>query len=359
MTHVRRWLSVHYLHRRRALATALALMLIAELCASIGIAYVAGFPEIRATFSLFSWPWLLALAGALVVSYAGYYYAYRGVYVVEGGKSLSARHMHAVVTGAFGGFFAHGGGTVDEYAVEATGATKRDAQVRAAALTGFEQGVLALAACAAAIIALATGSSGVPSDVTIPWAVAPIPGFALAFWLAEHYRDRLRERQGWRRRMGVFLDSIHLVRELFRTPHRHASAPLAMAVFWAGDAFALWASLAAFGEHMNALALIVAYATGMVFTRRTAPLAGAGVLMLILPITLWHCGAPLATAVVGAFVYRVLTQWGPFPFSLFSLPALREMREAAEPAEVATAAEPAEVATAAEPVEVATREEEC
>ncbi len=339
MNYVRRWLSVHYLHRRRALVTALALMLVAELCATIGIAYVAGFPEMRATFIRFSWPWLLALAGALLVSYTGYYYAYRGVYVVEGGNSLTARYMHAVVTGAFGGFFAHGGGTVDEYAVEATGATKRDAQVRAAALTGFEQGVLALGACAAAIVALATGSSRAPSDVTVPWAVAPIPGFALAFWLAERYRHRLRERPGWRRGMGVFLDSIHLVRELFRKPHRHTSAPLAMAVFWSADAFALWAAMAAFGVRMNALALIVAYATGMVFTRRTAPLAGAGILMLVLPVTLWHCGAPLATAVAGVFVYRVLTQWGPFPFSLVGLPALREMREVAELAEVANGEE--------------------
>jgi hypothetical protein len=33
-------------------------------------------------------------------------------------------------------------------------------------------------------------------------------------------------------------------------------------------------------------ALIVGYCTGMVFTRRTAPLAGAGTLTLILPLTI-------------------------------------------------------------------------
>jgi hypothetical protein len=131
--------------------------------------------------------------------------------------------------------------------------------------------------------------------------------------------------------MGVFLDSIHLVRELFRTPYRHASAPVAMAVFWAADVFALWAGMAAFGFHMHATALIVAYATGMMFTRRTAPLAGAGILMLVLPLTLWHSGAPFATADVGVLVYRVLTQWGPFPFSLVSLPVLREIHETARP----------------------------
>jgi len=39
-----------------------------------------------------------------------------------------------------------------------------------------------------------------------------------------------------------------------------------------------------FGFRMNAAALFVGFATGMVFTRRTGPLAGAGVLALVLPL---------------------------------------------------------------------------
>jgi hypothetical protein len=56
-----------------------------------------------------------------------------------------------------------------------------------------------------------------------------------------------------------------------------------MAVLWAGDALAVWSALAAFGLLMNGAALIVGYCTGMVFTRRTAPVAGSGTLTLILP----------------------------------------------------------------------------
>jgi hypothetical protein len=65
----------------------------------------------------------------------------------------------------------------------------------------------------------------------------------------------------------------------------------------------------------------------MVFTRRTGPLAGAGVLALVLPLTIWASGAPLAVAIVGVFAYRLLALLLPMPVSLATLPTLREMAE--------------------------------
>jgi len=100
-----------------------------------------------------------------------------------------------------------------------------------------------------------------------------------------------------------------------------------MALFWAADAFAAWAGLAAFGYRMGAAPLVVGFATGMVFTRRTGPLAGAGILALCLPLTMWASGAPLAVAVTGIFAYRVLALWLPMPASLALLPAMRRMGE--------------------------------
>jgi hypothetical protein len=79
-----------------------------------------------------------------------------------------------------------------------------------------------------------------------------------------------------------------------------------MALFWAGDAAAAWSGPAAFGVLMNGAALLVGYCTGIVFTRRIAPLAGAGTLALILPLTIWATGAPLATAITGVAVCRLL-----------------------------------------------------
>jgi hypothetical protein len=102
-----------------------------------------------------------------------------------------------------------------------------------------------------------------------------------------------------------------------------------MALFWAGDVAAVWSGLAAFGLLMNGAALIVGYCTGMVFTRRIAPLAGSGTLTLILPLTIWASGVPLATAITGVAAYRLLCFWLPMPSALASLPVLRRDNQAA------------------------------
>ncbi len=114
---------------------------------------------------------------------------------------------------------------------------------------------------------------------------------------------------------------------MFVQPRQFAIPLAGMALFWAADAFAAWSGMAMFGFKMNAASMFVGFATGMVFTRRTGPLAGAGVLALCLSLTIWYSGAPLAVAVVGIFVYRVLALWLPMPASLALLPTLRRMGE--------------------------------
>jgi hypothetical protein len=316
----------HHLHRRSVSLGGLMLLAAAlDVAAAAGLCYVAGFHAVHTALARISWPWLLVLAGSIAASFAGYFAAYQGIYRVEGGPRLTGRRARAVVTAGFGGFLGHGGAALDGYALRAAGAGERDSRVRVAALAGLEHGVLGVLGTVTGIVVLTTGLWEPPADFTLPWAVLPVPGFVLAFWLAERYRGRLRSDRGWRGMLGVFLDAIHLNRELFLRPHTSGPAALGMAVFWVAEAFAMWAGLAAFGTLMNGAALFVGYATGMIFTRRTGPLAGAGVLMLVLPLTLWHSGAPLAVAVAGVFVYRVLSVWLPIPFALWFLPTLRGM----------------------------------
>jgi uncharacterized membrane protein YbhN (UPF0104 family) len=96
--------------------------------------------------------------------------------------------------------------------------------------------------------------------------------------------------------------------------------------------FALWAATAAFGYRMTFLSVIIALGTAMLFTRRTAPLAGAGVMILALVPTLWYVAAvPYAAATLGVVAYRVFTLWIPLPGTFAALPKLREMRRSAEP----------------------------
>jgi hypothetical protein len=329
------WRSGHLLDlRSREIGFLIGLSAVLELAAGVGLAYVAGFAAVQHVLGglLVHWPWLLVLAGSLVVSFTGYYFAYHGIFTLEQGPRLTARQMRVIVTAGFGGFLSHGGADLDTHALTSAGCQRREASVRVWGLAGLEQGVLSLAACVAAIVMLATGRNVPPLNFTLPWAVIPVPGFLIAFWLAERYRGRFRHgltRAG--AKLGVFLDAIHLVRRLFLDPGwRHAGAVPGMALFWAADFFAAWCALAAFDLKMSVAGFIVGAATGMIFTRRAAPLAGAGILALVLPVTLWWSGAPLAIAVSGIFVYRILSLWLPLPFALASLRELRQLGRRAD-----------------------------
>jgi hypothetical protein len=323
---ISRILSAHYLERRARVPVLLVVAAtVLDLAAAAGLAYVVGFGKVRAVLGDFQGGWIIALLGALLVSAVGYYHAYRGVFRVDGGPRLPRRELLAVAIAGFGGHLAHGGGPLDQYALRAAGADEDQAKVRAVGLAGLEHGVLSIIGTGTAIAVLALGLGKPPASFTLPWALLPVPGFLIAFWAAERYRYRFHGRPGWRGRAGIFLDSIHVIRELFVHPLRWWPAVLGMALFWAADAFAAWAGLAAFGFQMDAAALYVGFATGMLFTRRTGPLAGAGLLALVLPMTISGSGAPFAVAIVGVMAYRVLPLWLSTPVSLAVLPTLRQM----------------------------------
>jgi hypothetical protein len=325
---LRRSLSACYVEPRRAdLAVLIALAALLELAAGTGLAYVAGFSRVGAALGGFQWLWLIPLCGALAASFAGYYVAYQGIFRADDGPRLSGPQLRAVVAAGFAGLLDHGGGTLDKRALQAAGADPEEAKTRAAGLAGLEHGVLAICASGAAITVLVSGRAAPPASTALPWAILPVPGAVIGFWAAERYWDRFYRQAGWRGTLGIFLRSVHLVWQLFIHPRPWGSAVLGMVLFWAGDAFAVWAGLAAFGYRMDPAAFIVGFATGMVFTRRAGPLAGAGILALALPLTLWYSGAPLAVAVAGVFVYRMLVLWLPLPILAAFLPALRTMAQ--------------------------------
>lgn len=299
--------------------------------AGLGMAYIAGFGVVERRIDHAQWWWLAPSFAAVVLAFCGYYFAYRGVRRVEGGPELDRTALLAAVVAGFGGFLAHGGTPLDDFAMRAGGASKREAKVRISALAGFEHGTLAMIVCPAAIASLTAGLVIPRTDLTWPWAIIPPPAFVLVIWLAERYRDRLHHRGGWRARVAIFLDTAHLVYVLITRLNRHGLALIGMALYWASDMFALWAATAAFGFHMTILSVIVCLGTGMLFTRRTAPLAGAGVLTVALVPTLWYGAAvPFAAATLGVAAYRFLTLWAPLPWSLAAIPKLRELERTSE-----------------------------
>jgi uncharacterized membrane protein YbhN (UPF0104 family) len=318
----------HHIERGwRALGGLLAVASLLELAAALGLASIAGFSEVDAVLAHFNWHWLVVLPAAWTLSYAGYYHAYRGIFLVNLGPHMRRRVVAAVALAGFGGFLAYRGGSLDGYALRMAGAPEPDAKIRVAALGGLEQGALALAGCGVAVAVLLTGLSGVPASAALTWALAPVPGLLLAFWLADRCAALITAEHGWRALAGTFFGSILMIRELFTRPHRWGPAIVGMTVFWLADAVAAWAGLAAFGLRMNAAALFIGFASGMVFSRRIGPLAGAGILALVLPLTISYCGAPLATAVAGIFTYRILSLWLQAPSWIATLPALRKISD--------------------------------
>lgn len=327
-----RFLSTHHVNRSTAqLAGLVGIVAALYVAAGLGMAYVAGFHAVRDRLDHAQWWWLAPSFGAVLVGFAGYFFGYRGIERAEGGPRLERRSVLAVVTAGFGGFLAHGGTALDEVAMRAGGADKREAKLRIGALGAFEMGVLALICCPASIAALVAGGVIPRTDFTWPWALIPPPAFVIGLWLANRYRERFRGRGGWRDWLATFFDTAHLIHAVLTRPRRHGLAVAGMALFWAADMFALWAATAAFGFQMNGLAVIVALGTGTIFTRRTAPLAGAGIITVALVPTLWYGAAvPFAAATLGVLAYRIFTLWVPLPAALAALPKLRELGRAGE-----------------------------
>lgn len=339
-------LSTNYVNNRGVKIAGLIVLAFAlDVAAAIGLTYVAGFGAVHRALERFSPIWLVPIVGGLFLSFVGYYFAYRESFSADKGPGLPPREMRAVVVAGFGGFFAHGGVAMDQYALQGAGADRREATVRAGVLGGLEHGALGIIGTIAGLAALLAARPRPPLDFQYPWAVIPIPGMLLAFWLAERYRGRFRERKGTKRKLGVFLDSIHVIRHMFRYPREHVTGPAGMTVFWLAELGAAWCALEAFGFDMNGASFALGFLTGAVFTRRTGPLTGAGILMLCLPVTIWYSGAPFGPAIAGIFVVRFLSLWLPLPFSLAALPTLRrigvERRPGAEGSATDTEGEPA------------------
>lgn len=95
-----------------------------------------------------------------------------------------------------------------------------------------------------------------------PWAVGPLLGAALVIPLVIRYRDRFRDAGGFRRYLGIDLDSVALLGRLAKGPRCGLSAFADMTLFWTGEILALWAGLAAFGTRMSIPVVIVADAVG-------------------------------------------------------------------------------------------------
>jgi uncharacterized membrane protein YbhN (UPF0104 family) len=303
------------------------------LAAAMGLADMAGYGRLVDAVQDVVPTWFAVSFGGQVVAYLGYVLAVRDVARVDGGPLLSFRLSMRTVVAGFGVFaatHAAGGFSVDYWTFRRSGLRRREAVARVLALGALEYAVLAPAALVSAVVILFGTGGHIQHAMTYPW-LAVVPGFLAALWVSSPKRaERLSDPgEGGRIRQWFahLVAGITKLRCLLARPRLHGLGVVGVSLYWAGDIACLWAALKIYNTELSTPALILAYATGYVLTRRSLPAGGAGVVEVLMTFALVWVGVPLAPALLGVVTYRAFNFWLPVIPALAALPAVRRMRQ--------------------------------
>ena len=303
------------------------------LAAAMGLADMAGYGQLVDAVHDVVPTWFAVCFGGQVVAYLGYVLAVRDIARVDGGPVLSFRLTMRTVVAGFGVFaatHAAGGFSVDYWTFRRSGLRRREAVARVLALGALEYVVLAPAALVCAVVLLFGTGGHVQRAMTYPW-LAVVPGFLAALWVSSPKRaDRLSDPGGGgrvRRWFAHFVSGIVKLRCLLANPRLYGLGVVGVSLYWLGDIACLWAALKIYNAELSTPALVLAYATGYVLTRRSLPAGGAGLVEVMMTFALVWVGLPLAPALLGVVTYRVFNFWLPVIPALAALPAVRRMRQ--------------------------------
>lgn len=302
----------------------------------LALASSAGWPHVlRLVYAQHSWAWLgVCLVGELV-AYSGYVLTIRDMARVDSGPEIDLALSTKTVVAGFGVFAAtrsSGGFAVDYWALRRAGAGKRDAVSRVLALGFLEYAMLGIAALAASAL-LYLRLDGHASDAKTLPSLLIVPCFVLALWVTSPKRvARLsRPKRGASWLKTTFANSVAgagNVRSLVTSPREHGLGLAGSSLYWGGDILCLWAALQLVGgKQITLAALVLAYSTGYVLTRRALPAGGAGFVEVALTLALVGMGVRFTPALLGVVVYRLFNFWLPIVPALALLPAIRELRD--------------------------------
>jgi uncharacterized membrane protein YbhN (UPF0104 family) len=303
------------------------------LAAAMGLADMAGYGRLVDAVQDVVPTWFAVCFGSQVVAYLGYVLAVRDIARVDGGPLLSFRLSMRTVVAGFGVFaatHAAGGFSVDYWTFRRSGLRRREAVARVLALGALEYTVLAPAALVSAVVLLFGTGGHVQHAMTYPW-LAVVPGILAALWVSSPKRAARLSDPGnggrVRRWFAHLVAGIVKLRHLLTNPHLHWPGLLGVSLYWLGDIACLWAALKIYNAEISTPALVLAYATGYVATRRSLPAGGAGLVEVLMTFALVWVGVPLAPALLGVVTYRLFNFWLPVIPAFAALPAVRRMRQ--------------------------------
>ncbi len=303
------------------------------MAAAMGLADMAGYGRLVDAVQDVVPTWFSVCFGGEVVAYLGYVLAVRDIARLDEGPLLSLRLSMRTVVAGFGVFaatHAAGGFSVDYWTFRRSGLRRPDAVARVLALGALEYVVLAPAALVCAVVLLFGTGGHVQHAMTYPW-LAVVPGFLLALWVSSPKRaDRLSDPgEGGRVRhwFAHLVAGITKLRGMLMRPRLYGLGVVGVSLYWLGDIACLWAALKIYNAEISTPALILAYATGYVLTRRSLPAGGAGLVEVLMTFALVWVGVDLAPALLGVVTYRLFNFWLPVIPALAALPAVRRMRQ--------------------------------
>lgn len=287
--------------------------------ALIGVAWAAGWSDVAHGLLHANWPWLALAPVGVGVSHLGYTLCYREVACLGPGPDLAAEEAVAMVTTGFGPFSARGGFAMDASAFRNLGLSEREARLRVHTLGMLEYVILAPVTLASACYMLVAGQPA--QDGLLPsWVIGVPAGSAAAIALILAFRRKGRPKTWWRP-LREMVEAAEETLKLLKNWPANLLALAGITLYWAADICALAACMGVFTHrHGVGPALVVGYATGYALTRRTLPLAGAGVVEALLPFAVYWVGYPFATAVLAVIAYRLFNLW------LAVLPAVMGLR---------------------------------
>ena len=303
------------------------------LAAAMGLADMAGYGRLVDAVQDVVPTWFAVCFGGQVLAYLGYVLAVRDIARVDGGPLLSFRLSMRTVVAGFGVFaatHAAGGFAVDYWTFRRSGLRRPEAVARVLALGALEYAVLAPAALVCAVLLLFGSGGHVQHAMTYPW-LAVVPGLLAALWVSSPKRAaRLTDLEAAgrvHRWFSYLVAGIVKLRSMLVAPRRYGLGIAGVSLYWLGDIACLWAALKIYNAELSTPALILAYATGYVLTRRSLPAGGAGLVEVLMTFALVWVGLPLAPALLGVVTYRAFNFWLPVIPALAALPAVRRMRQ--------------------------------
>ena len=314
----------------------------ATIATALVLGSYAGWPRLlRLVHARHSWAWLAVCLFGELVAYLGYVLTIRDMARVDGGPEMNLAASTTTVVAGFGVFAAtrsSGGFAVDYWAFRRAGAGKRDAVGRVFALGFLEYAVLGIGALVASALLFLRLDGHASNAITLP-SLMIIPCFALAIWVTSPKRlarlSRTKRSSGWTK--TSFANAVAgagNVRSLIVNPREHGLGPVGNSLYWAGDVLCLWAALQLVGgKHITLAALVLAYASGYVLTRRALPAGGAGIVEVALTLALVGMGIRFVPALIGVLVYRLFNFWLPIVPALILLPTIRQLRARFQTAE--------------------------